>query len=78
MDPSAPVDAELGGGAPDVGPLPRAAGALLAVGHCSGAGLLHGVLVALAIAHARLAGGMVPRRPVGMALADPIPSVAAA
>ena len=32
--------------------LPRAAGALLAVGHCSGAGLLHGVLVALAIAHA--------------------------
>ena len=26
--------------------LPRAAGALLAVGHCSGAGLLHGVLVA--------------------------------
>jgi hypothetical protein len=36
--------------------LPRAAGALLAVGHCSGAGLLHGVLVALAIAHSRLAG----------------------
>jgi hypothetical protein len=36
-------------------PLPRAAGALLAVGHTSGAGLLHGVLVAVAIAHARLA-----------------------
>jgi hypothetical protein len=40
--------------------LPRAAGALLAVGHCSGAGLLHGVIVALAIAHRRLAGGLVP------------------
>jgi len=37
------------------GALARAAGALLAVGHCSGAGLLHGVLVAMAIAHARLA-----------------------
>lgn len=35
--------------------LPRAAGNLLAVGHCSGAGLLHGVLVALAITHERLA-----------------------
>ena len=38
--------------------LPRAAGGLLAVGHCSGAGLLHGVLVALAIAHHRLAAGV--------------------
>jgi hypothetical protein len=38
--------------------LPRAAGALLAVGHCSGAGLLHGVLVAVAIAHARIAQGV--------------------
>ncbi len=38
--------------------LPRAAGALLAVGHCSGAGLLHGVLVAVAIAHARIAAGL--------------------
>jgi hypothetical protein len=35
--------------------LPRAAGALLAVGHCSGAGLLHGALVGLAIAHTRIA-----------------------
>jgi hypothetical protein len=35
--------------------LARAAGALLAVGNCSGAGLLHGVLVAVAIAHQRLA-----------------------
>jgi uncharacterized protein DUF2877 len=34
--------------------LPRAAGALLAVGHCSGAGLLHGVVVGLAIAHRHL------------------------
>ena len=41
------------------GPLPRAAGALLAVGHTSGAGLLHGVLVAVAIAHARLARDIV-------------------
>jgi hypothetical protein len=41
------------------GALARAAGALLAVGHCSGAGLLHGVLVALAIAHARLARDVV-------------------
>src|SRR5690606_27164155 len=39
----------------DESTLPRAAGALLAVGHCSGAGLLYGVLVALAIAHQRLA-----------------------
>ena len=44
-----------GGADPASGTLPRAAGALLAVGHCSGAGLLHGVLVALAIAHRRLA-----------------------
>jgi len=41
------------------GTLARAAGALLAVGHCSGAGLLHGVLVALAIAHRRLARNIV-------------------
>ncbi len=41
------------------GALPRAAGALLAVGHCSGAGLLHGVLVAVAIAHKRLAHGVI-------------------
>lgn len=41
--------------------LPRAAGGLLAVGHCSGAGLLHGVLVALAIAHSRLADGVLAR-----------------
>jgi hypothetical protein len=45
------------------GALPRAAGALLAVGHCSGAGLLHGVLVAVAIAHARLAAGILSSRP---------------
>lgn len=44
--------------------LARAAGALLAVGHCSGAGLLHGVLVALAIAHARLAREVVRCSPV--------------
>jgi hypothetical protein len=49
-----------GGGDPAAGALPRAAGALLAVGHCSGAGLLHGVIVALAIAHRRLANGVVP------------------
>jgi hypothetical protein len=42
----------------DMSGLPRAAGGLLAVGHCSGAGLLHGVLVALAIAHGRLATGL--------------------
>jgi hypothetical protein len=42
---------------------PRAAGALLAVGHCSGAGLLHGVLVALAIAHSRLTDGVLVRVP---------------
>jgi hypothetical protein len=44
-------------GAAEAG-LPRAAGALLAVGHCSGAGLLHGVLVGLAIAHSRLSYGV--------------------
>jgi hypothetical protein len=43
--------------------LPRAAGALLAVGHCSGAGLLHGVLVALAIAHRRLSYGVMALQP---------------
>jgi len=41
------------------GALPRAAGALLAVGNCSGAGLLHGVIVALGIAHRHLAGNLV-------------------
>jgi hypothetical protein len=41
-------------------PLPRAAGALLAVGHCSGAGLLHGVLVGFAIAHTRVAHRVLP------------------
>jgi hypothetical protein len=40
--------------------LPRAAGALLAVGHCSGAGLLHGVLVGFAIAHSRVAHQVLP------------------
>ena len=40
--------------------LPRAAGALLAVGHCSGAGLLHGVLVGFAIAHTRIAHRVLP------------------
>ncbi len=53
------LDAVAGGGPdPAAGALPRAAGALLAVGHCSGAGLLHGVLVAFAIAHSRLAGAV--------------------
>jgi Protein of unknown function (DUF2877) len=47
---------------PAAGALARAAGALLAVGHCSGAGLLHGVLVGVAIGHARLARGVL--RPV--------------
>jgi hypothetical protein len=46
------------------GALPRTAGALLAVGHCSGAGLLHGVLVALAIAHRRLSYGVMALRAV--------------
>ena len=45
-DPASPADS--GSGA-----LPRAVGALLAVGHTSGAGLLHGVKVAVAIAHSR-------------------------
>jgi len=45
---------------PVTGALPRAAGALLAVGHCSGAGLLHGVLVGVAIAHSRLARRVLP------------------
>jgi Protein of unknown function (DUF2877) len=49
-----------GGPQVSVGALPRAAGALLAVGHCSGAGLLHGVLVAFAIAHSRLAHRVLP------------------
>jgi hypothetical protein len=48
-------DGRLATVAGPAGTLARAAGALLAVGHCSGAGLLHGVLVAMAIAHARLA-----------------------
>ncbi len=52
-----------GGADPAAGALPRAAGALLAVGHCSGAGLLHGVLVAVAIAHARLANGVLRLAP---------------
>jgi hypothetical protein len=49
-----------GTGDPATGDLPRAAGALLAVGHCSGAGLLHGVLVGVAIAHSRLARRVLP------------------
>jgi hypothetical protein len=56
---------------PAVGALPRAAGALLAVGHCSGAGLLHGVLVAVAIAHARIAQGV-------LRLAPPTPAATSA
>jgi hypothetical protein len=48
------------GADPVAGALPRAAGALLAVGHCSGAGLLHGVLVGVAIAHSRLARRVLP------------------
>ncbi len=52
---------------PAAGALPRAAGALLAVGHCSGAGLLHGVLVAVAIAHARLAQGLLRLAPASPA-----------
>jgi hypothetical protein len=54
---------------PAAGALPRAAGALLAVGHCSGAGLLHGVLVAVAIAHARLARGLLQLAPPPTAVA---------
>lgn len=45
------------------GALPRTAGALLAVGHCSGAGLLHGVLVGLAIAHSRLSYSVTALQP---------------
>ncbi|HEY3006735.1 MAG TPA: DUF2877 domain-containing protein [Micromonosporaceae bacterium] len=37
-------------GGRDTGGLARAAGALLAVGHCSGAGLVHGVILGLAVA----------------------------
>jgi hypothetical protein len=71
----------LGSGTADpaAGALPRAAGALLAVGHCSGAGLLHGVLVAVAIAHARLARGVLRLAPAGSTLAaNPAPTVVAA
>ncbi len=46
------------------GALPRAVGALLAVGHTSGAGLLHGVKVAVAIAHSRRARVARPSIPV--------------
>jgi hypothetical protein len=53
--------------------LPRAAGALLAVGHCSGAGLLHGVLVGVAIAHAPLAFGVLPQEPVLVPTTLPLP-----
>jgi hypothetical protein len=49
----------VGGADPAAGALPRTAGALLAVGNCSGAGLLHGVIVALGIAHRRLAQSLV-------------------
>jgi hypothetical protein len=52
-----------GGADPAGAALPRAAGALLAVGHCSGAGLLHGVLVAFAIAHTPLQYGVLPLAP---------------
>jgi hypothetical protein len=41
---------------PATGPLPRAAGSLLAVGHSSGAGLLHGVLIAVTAVHLAMAG----------------------
>ena len=47
--------------------LARAAGALLAVGHCSGAGLLHGVLVGLAVAHSRLSYGVLTAAAVAAA-----------
>jgi hypothetical protein len=65
----ADVLSAVGDGGPDAaaGALPRAAGALLAVGHCSGAGLLHGVLVAVAIAHARLANGVLRLAPPSQA-----------
>jgi hypothetical protein len=42
---------------PAAGPLPRAAGGLLAVGHSSGAGLLHGVLIAVTAVHRARGGG---------------------
>ncbi len=61
---------------PAAGALPRAAGALLAVGHCSGAGLLHGVLVAVAIAHARLAQGVLRLAPSPPAAAAAAPAAA--
>ena len=63
---------------PELTALPRAAGALLAVGHCSGAGLLHGVLVALAIAHSRLSFGVIPLAPVPLYPATYAPAVAVA
>jgi hypothetical protein len=47
---------------PATGPLPRAAGGLLAVGHSSGAGLLHGVLVAVTAVHLALAGRRIDHR----------------
>jgi len=57
--------------------LARAAGALLSVGNTSGAGLLHGVLVAVAIAHARLAPGVL-RTPTVPAPNTPALSVGSA
>jgi Protein of unknown function (DUF2877) len=66
--------------------LPRAAGALLAVGHCSGAGLLHGVLVGFAIAHSRVAHQVSPvsadvltgaASPVSAAAGSPVSAAAA-
>lgn len=67
------------GSAPDrAETLPRAAGALLAVGNCSGAGLLHGVLVAVAIAHERLAHGIVAARPPVLSVPAALPSPVAA
>jgi hypothetical protein len=58
-------------------PPSRAAGALLAVGHCSGAGLLHGVLVGLAIAHRRIAAELLPDVIAGDR-PDALPAVVAA
>jgi hypothetical protein len=57
--------------------LPRAAGALLAVGNCSGAGLLHGVLVAVAIAHERLAQGIIAARSSAFTIPAALPVPAA-
>jgi hypothetical protein len=54
------LDAVAHGAPGSTSDLPRAAGALLAVGHCSGAGLLHGVLVGFAIAHSRVAHQVSP------------------